>query len=268
LFDGARVYAKGASVLHMLRHVLGDSVFFRSMYNYAHLPGARFNTATTADFEGVCESTSGKNLSYFFNEWIYGLSYPRYTYSWSEVNLDSGAVVTIHLQQTTGTTTPSFFIMPIDFRFSRTGWDTTVTVWNDSAVQTLSVQLNESADTVQLDPQNWILRDASEITSVAGSHQSLPKRYSLGQNYPNPWNPSTTIGYQLPEGSRVRLKIYNALGQQVASLVDGFQSAGAHMVNWNSTGMASGIYFYKFTAISQNDPARTYSEVRKMTLLK
>ena len=268
LFDGARVYAKGASALHMLRHVLGDSVFFQAMYNYAHLAGARYNTAATSDFESVCEATSGKDLSYFFNEWICGLNYPQYTYSWSQVFFDSGATVTIHVHQTTGTPTPSFFTMPVDFRFSTAGWDTTITLWNDSASQTFTVSLPKSADSVQLDPQHWILRDAGLVTSVADAGQDLPKFYSLGQNYPNPWNPSTTITYTLPERSRVSVKIYNTVGQLIATLENGSQFPGRQSVVWNNTGIASGVYFYRFTAVSETNPSRAYSEVRKMTLLK
>ncbi len=79
LFDWNSVYAKGSVVLHMLRHVLGDSTFFHAMYNYAHDPRYRFGNATTSDFQGVCETTSGKSLSYFFNEWVYGQSYPQYS---------------------------------------------------------------------------------------------------------------------------------------------------------------------------------------------
>ncbi len=107
LFNGNLVYAKGACVLHMLRHVLGDSTFFRSMRSYAFDPRFRFGVATTENFREVCETVSGDSLGYFFNEWIYGEKYPRYSYSWRAIaDTDGGYVVPIRIQQTTGTTNP------------------------------------------------------------------------------------------------------------------------------------------------------------------
>ena len=82
LFAVTGVYAKGASVLHMLRHVVGDSMFFRILRTYAADTRFRYGTASTADFQGVCEAVAGKSLGYFFDEWIYGESYPRYTLRW------------------------------------------------------------------------------------------------------------------------------------------------------------------------------------------
>ena len=102
--------------------------------------------------------------------------------------------------------------------------------------------------------------------AVAGT--GSPTDYSLGQNYPNPFNPSTTVRYQLPGDSRVSLKVYNVLGQVVAVLVDGTQTAGYRSVEWNASGVASGIYFYEFKAIGTADPAHTFTQVRKMILVR
>ena len=78
----------------------------------------------------------------------------------------------------------------------------------------------------------------------------LPARLHLGQNYPNPFNPSTIIPYQLPAPARVRLEVFNILGQRVATLVDGEQPAGFHTATWNATdasgrGVGSGVYLYR-----------------------
>jgi aminopeptidase N len=78
LFNVSRTYSKGASVLHMLRHILGDSIFFRSIYTYANDPALKYSTASIGDFKSVCETVSGKDLTYFFQEWIYGESFPEY----------------------------------------------------------------------------------------------------------------------------------------------------------------------------------------------
>ncbi|MGB6032921.1 MAG: T9SS type A sorting domain-containing protein, partial [Bacteroidota bacterium] len=78
--------------------------------------------------------------------------------------------------------------------------------------------------------------------------QAVPSAFSLAQNYPNPFNPETSISYALPVDTRVTLSVFNALGQEVANLVDGEMLAGVHSVKWNASGLASGVYFYRIAA--------------------
>ncbi len=99
-------------------------------------------------------------------------------------------------------------------------------------------------------------RAEQEPTSV-----QLPFEYALDQNYPNPFNPVTTIQFSLERASKATLEIYNALGQRVATLVNGELSAGAHRYQWNASGLASGIYFYRLR--SDN-----FVATRKMLLVK
>ena len=169
VFDGSRSYDKGGVVLHMLRHVLGDSAFFHSMYNYANTASLRFSTASTSDFQAVCESTSGKSLGYFFNEWIYGENYPHYIFGWSASPSVHGYTVTVPLGQATGTSNPTFFTMPIDLKVVSAGWDTTVTVLNDSALQTFTFDVSHNPTSVQLDPDGWILKDFTSPIAVSPS---------------------------------------------------------------------------------------------------
>ena len=158
LFNGNLLYRKGATVLHMLRHVLGDSTFFRAMYNYANDPLLKYNVASTADFQRVCEKTSGKNLSYFFKEWVYGENYPKYIFTW-KVELDGKHYkANVNLKQTTGTNNPAYFIMPVDIKFSTPGWDTTITVFNNVNNQTFDFDLLHKPTAATLDPGNWILK--------------------------------------------------------------------------------------------------------------
>jgi hypothetical protein len=89
----------------------------------------------------------------------------------------------------------------------------------------------------------------------------IPTEFSLSQNYPNPFNPSTTISYGLPNASNVSLKIYNILGEQVASLVNKVMPAGYHTVNFDASKLASGMYIYRLEAGS-------FVQVKKMMMLK
>lgn len=89
----------------------------------------------------------------------------------------------------------------------------------------------------------------------------LPRNLELEQNYPNPFNPNTTISYQLPGQSHVTLKIYDVLGREVATLVNGVEDPGYKSVQWEATGVASGVYFYRLEA-------GNFASVKKLTLLR
>jgi len=80
---------------------------------------------------------------------------------------------------------------------------------------------------------------------IGDNNASTPTTYSLRQNYPNPFNPSTTIGFSLPMSGNVTLKVYNMLGQEVATLVNGELEAGVYSVVWTPKELASGIYMYR-----------------------
>lgn len=86
-------------------------------------------------------------------------------------------------------------------------------------------------------------------------------KYELSQNYPNPFNPTTTIHFSLPTSGSVKLTLYNTNGQEVRSLVNEYKESGTHIINFNASGLSSGVYFYKLAA-------GTFSTIRKMILVK
>ena len=91
----------------------------------------------------------------------------------------------------------------------------------------------------------WIGQPPASAISGIGERAVTPAEYSLEQNYPNPFNPLTTIAYQLAERGRVRLDIFNVLGERVATLVDRDQEAGTYQLYWDAHGFASGSYYYR-----------------------
>ena len=89
----------------------------------------------------------------------------------------------------------------------------------------------------------------------------IPTSYALEQNYPNPFNPSTTINYQIPKDGLVSLKIYDALGREVKTLLNEYKSTGKHSVQFDASHLASGVYFYSIHA-------GDFVDVKKMMLIK
>lgn len=100
-----------------------------------------------------------------------------------------------------------------------------------------------------------------EYSSEVTINSSVPAEFNLSQNYPNPFNPTTLISYSLPQNSNVLLRVYDTLGKEVTTLVDGKQSAGKYQISFNASRLSSGIYYYTITAGS-------FNLTRKMILMK
>ena len=117
------------------------------------------------------------------------------------------------------------------------------------------------------DAQNgWLTGDYGNICRYTGTtgvenNDNIPTEFSLSQNYPNPFNPGTVIRYQLPVSSQVSLKVFNVLGNEVATLANDYKSAGSYVVDFNSANLSSGVYFYQLKVGS-------LIQTRKMLLLK
>lgn len=111
----------------------------------------------------------------------------------------------------------------------------------------------------------WMLARIAGWNGVVSDNNdqqnSLPKDFSLTQNFPNPFNPFTTISYALPVNSEVLLTVYDALGNELSVLVNEEKSAGQHSVEFNASNLASGLYFYRIQA-------GNFNQTRKMILLK
>ncbi len=262
LFNSNRVYDKGGTVLHMLRHVLGDSVFFASLRSYAADPRLRYATAVTEDFAEVCERISGRGLGFFFEEWVDGEGYPWYEYNWSTDSTRDGFSTTVRVSQRAKTTPPAVFTMPLDCRLSSRTWDTTVVLLNTQSGQDFTLLLSHRPDTVRLDPGAWVLGEFSNLNEAG----AIPATFSLLQNYPNPFNPATTIPFDLAHQEYVSLKVFDILGREVATLVDGKMPPGHHEVVWNreenpGRALSSGAYLYRLVA-------GAYRETRTMLLIK
>ena len=127
----------------------------------------------------------------------------------------------------------------------------------DESGKTINVNLKSGEDIV--------ISDAT-IQKLMVSGEMIPAEYALAQNYPNPFNPSTRISFSLAVDSKVSLKIFDILGQEVASLVNQDLSQGVHTYDFNAARINSGVYFYKIEATGVN--GNEFVDVKKMILVK
>jgi hypothetical protein len=122
--------------------------------------------------------------------------------------------------------------------------------WDEIMIVEGSLQDNTISGRFDLDnyPGGTFTLHRDPNISPDEANTQLPDNFSVSQNFPNPFNPRTTIYYQLPRSAMVNIAIYNLTGQLVETLVSEHQLAGHHSVSWDASGLGSGVYFYKITA--------------------
>ncbi|NWG26903.1 MAG: T9SS type A sorting domain-containing protein [Ignavibacteriaceae bacterium] len=130
-------------------------------------------------------------------------------------------------------------------------------------------QLNQTAApnivTKTFSRTGWVyynlIKDICSSTGIDEGRNELPGEFQLYQNYPNPFNPATIISWQSPVSSHQTLKIYDVLGNEVATLVNEFLPAGIYEAEFNASGLASGLYLYRLQTVG-------FVETKKMILMK
>lgn len=256
------VYDKGAWVLHMLRHVIGDETFFRALRSYRGQ--FAFGNATTDDFRDVCEAEYGHDLDWFFQQWVYDAYRPDYEYSWYHSSVGDQHSVILEINQVQ--TNTGLFKVPLDVVLTSASAETTIVVRDSLATQRFHLTSREPITNLSIDPDGWVLKNIKLVpTSVSDVGQ--PERFALYPNYPNPFNAETVIEYNLSRAGHARLAIHNLLGNLVRRLVDASQVEGHHSVKWDGRddagrALPSGVYFYKLELDDSSLPAR------KMLLLQ
>lgn len=160
IFDGNLSYSKASWVLHMLRHIAGDDVFFSILREYRNR--YEFKTATTEQFRQVCEEISGLDLQNFFQQWIYAEGHPFYEFLWEAEECGNGMAI-VHGQIRQKQSVGPIFHMPVDVRVRTAVQETTVVIFNDQAVQNFSFTVSGAPVSVALDPDEWILRRIETI---------------------------------------------------------------------------------------------------------
>ena len=257
IFNGNRSYAKGSIVLHMLRGVIGDSVFFRIIKKYMEDPQFAYGVAVPMIFKN-CRRCFGNSLDYFFQEWIYGESYPHYYLKWNYTEqTDNLYKIDLYIDQANNTY-PLFFIMPVQIKISTTIKDTIITFFNNQPSQSFNFYVEGEPTNFIFDPHNFILEDSF----IEDPHNlEIPQNFNLLQNYPNPFNNTTTIRFQSSKREKVIIKIFNLLGDEIAAIFNDEVEAGEYEVNFNASSLGSGVYFFRMFA-------GDFMKTKKLVLLK
>jgi len=150
---GTAVYKKGAWVLHMLRNILGDSLFQHGLAY--HGQSHSFGTATTQQFQSTMESYSGQDLDWFFDQWVYSPNYPIYKWSW--VYTGSGGRYYLDGEVWQQQSTPTVFKMPVEFKLSFANRDSFFTITDTLRYQEFSMVLNSEPIGMVFDPNYRVL---------------------------------------------------------------------------------------------------------------
>jgi len=161
IFNSRLSYSKGAMLLHMLRWIVGDDSFFTGMKNYLNDPKLQHGFARSADYIKHMEAASGRDLSGFFNDWLYAQGYPTYTVNLGQ-SPDHNTSVTIY--QTQSHNSVSFFELPVPIQFFGGSRDTTIIFINTFSGQTFNVNPGFSIDTTKFDPDQRLVTSNNSVT--------------------------------------------------------------------------------------------------------
>ena len=184
IFDSRLSYSKGAYVLHMLRWVCGDSAFYAGVRNYLNDANLSYGYAYTSDLKQHLETSSGLNLTGFFDDWYYGQGFPTYDIT---ANQTSATNLEIKLDQTQSHTSVSFFEMPLPIKvYFSDGSDSTYVLNNTSSGQLFQLTTKDYPDSISIDPDRHIVC----MHNIVSSNVSI-KSIDNNDNilvYPNPTN--------------------------------------------------------------------------------
>lgn len=245
LFDYAVTYMKGSCVMHQLRYVLGDSLFFAGIKAYAtDLDQFKYQSAVIEDFKNKMEEVSLQDLDWFFDAWVYSPNHPVYHNTYTITEAGGGNwVVGFNAIQTQ--TNSGFFSMPVEIRvYFGPGNDTIIRVMNSVNNEHFEWTFDQQPIAVFFDPHNDIVLKQATLTVGDEESRSGNDHLAVFQNEPNPFSGATSIRYDLPVRSHVTIKIMDLSGKEIKSLINSMQESGTHQFTLNEDDLQAGIYYY------------------------
>jgi len=260
LFNTYITYMKGACMVHQLRYVLGDSLFFSVLKAYVKDTNLCYKSATIGNLMKTTNNVTGMNYDWFFHDWVFRPNHPYYqnTYDLQQNGTNSYSVrfLTKQIQAN-----PSFFrmILPLKIVFADST-DTLVRVMNTSNNQLFAFNFAKQPVRLVFDPDtNILLKEGSTglgIIELTGN--AAP--FTLFQNVPNPAGNKTDIPYTLQVPMHVRLDFFDISGKSISIPFNESKPSGKFIFTLDCSGFRPGTYFYRMTA-------GKYEATKKMVIL-
>jgi len=251
LFNTAVTYDKGACVLHQLRYILGDPLFFQTLQAYCSDTNLKFKSAVTADLNAEVNAVTGKNYDWYFNAWVYQPDHPYYQNTYNYQDMGNGHWKVNFFTSQVQTNAP-FFPMLLTLKITFTDLsDTIIQVMNDNNYQGFNWTFNKRPKTqnyLAFDPDdNIILKQGATAVGIQDDQGGLSSLH-LFQNIPNPAINSTRITFEIEKPMHVSFIIYDLSGRAVLSPYDEVKPAGKFYFDLNCDALAPGTYFYRMNA--------------------
>ena len=233
LFDNRLSYAKGAMILHQLRWIIGDSAFFSGLRNYLDDAGLSYGFARTQNLKSHLESSSGQDLTWYFNDWFTGEGFPTYQVNWSQTN----DTLAFTVNQTQSDPSVSFFEMSIPLKFKNQTRDTLIRFFNSYSGQTFNVMIPFAVDSVIFDPDYQLITGNHAFTDI-GEH-TMNNNFEV---FPNPGSDQINFRYTgTPPRGHNRICIYDHSGRKMEEFLMNPGEAGMTL---DAGKYIPGLYLY------------------------
>jgi aminopeptidase N len=229
----ALYYKKGSMVINSLRfHINNDDLFFQSLRNYQTQFAGK--SAFVSDFKSVVESTTGIDLTDFFNQWYYKGGAPTFNITWSQNNNQ----LYLRINQTTNLVTNPLYKTPLEVKIQRTEGDTTVRLFVSENLSNFNFACSGTVTGFSVDPNQWITNGNGTVTLDPTLGLDFAKENAAVSVFPNPAKNSISIAGLSPEIHKI--EVFSSNGQLVIS-----QIANTSNINLNVLELNSGIYYLK-----------------------
>ncbi len=177
IFDGRLSYAKGAMILNQLRWIIGDSAFFSALNNYLSDLHCAYGFARTREIKSHFEASSGRDLTWYFDDWYTGQGFPSYQIYWRQ----EGSEVNFTINQTQSHPAVSYFELPVPLLFKNQSQDTLIRFFNSFSGESFAASIPFKIDTILIDPAYWLISGNNISSDVV--EFDVPDATMI---YPNP----------------------------------------------------------------------------------
>lgn len=249
IFDSRLTYNKGSAVVHTLRFVMGDSMFFQGLKQFQTT--FSFSTASIDDLKNSLETSSGMNLSDYFSQWLYGEGYPTYS---AEYASDTNHIF-LKVTHTTSSTATPLFKTPLEIKCTSPSGDTTIRIDITQNSNTFMFPSAKKITGLSIDPNNWILNKVGTIkenTSLIPLNLSDIEFENSIEVYPNPTSDNLHIENKLSNETTFSLMSMNG-----TELLHGNFT---NSISIQTRNLSKGVYFIRFS----NEHGNTIRKVVKL----